>query len=73
MGVDPLYQGKGYASMLIRAKLRELDNQNLPCYLNTQNEDNVPIYEHFGFELVGIVPVPNSNFFYYGMLRKKKK
>ena len=73
IAVDPLHQGKGYASMLLKAKLRELDKQKLPCYLNTQNKDNVPIYEHFGFELVGKIQVPNSNINYYGMLRKKKK
>ena len=73
IGVDPVHQGKGYASMLIRAKLRELDKQNLPCYLNTQNEENLPIYEHFGFELVGKIQIPNSDNYYYGMLRDKKK
>ncbi len=73
IAVDPLHQGKGYASVLIRAKLRELDKQNLPCYLNAQNQDNVSLYEHFGFELVGKTKVPNSNFYYHGMLRNKKK
>ncbi len=73
IAVDPLHQGKGYASMLLRAKLREIDKQNVPCYLNTQNENNVPLYEHFGFELVGKTKVTNSNFYYHGMLRNKKK
>jgi len=73
IAVDPLHQGKGYASMLIRAKLREIDKQNLPCYLNAQNQDKVALYEHFGFELVGKTKVPNSNFIYHGMLRNKKK
>lgn len=71
IAVDPLHQGKGYASMLIRAKLREIDKQNIPCYLNAQNQDNVSLYEYFGFELVGKTKVPNSNFYYHGMLRKK--
>jgi len=51
----------------------EIDKQNLPCYLNTQNVNNVSLYEHFGFELVGEIKVPNSNVNYYGMLRNKKK
>ena len=70
--VDPLHQGTGYASMLIKPKLKEIDKQNLPCYLETQNENNVSLYEHFGFELVGEIKVPNSNVNYYGMLRNKK-
>ena len=73
IAVDPLHQGKGYASMLIKPKLRELDRQNLHCYVNTQNENNVSLYEYFGFELVGEIKVPNSNVNYYGMLRNKKK
>ncbi len=70
--VDPLYQGKGYANILIKPKLIELDKQNLPCYLDTQNKKNVSFYKHFGFELVGEIMVPNSNVNFYGMLRKKK-
>lgn len=73
IGVDPVHQGKGYASMLLRAKLSELDKQRLPCYLNTQNEEILPIYEHFGFKLVGKKQVPNTDIYYYGMLRNKKK
>ena len=73
IAVDPLHQGKGYASKLLRMKLAEIDKQNLPCYLNAQNENKVSLYEHFGFELIGKTKVPNSNFYYHGMLRKKKK
>jgi predicted GNAT family N-acyltransferase len=58
---------------LIRSKLREIDKQNLPCYLQTQNENNVSLYEHFGFKFVGEKKFPNSNVYSYGMLRNKKK
>jgi len=70
--VDPLYQGKGYASMLIKPKLREIDKQNLPCYLNTHKENNISFHEHFGFKLVEEIKVPNSNLKIYAMLRNKK-
>jgi ribosomal protein S18 acetylase RimI-like enzyme len=73
LAVDPSHQGKGYASILLREKLREIDKQNLPCFLNTQNESNLSVYEHFGFELRGKIKVPKANFYYYGMLREKKK
>ena len=58
--------------MLIRTKLRELDERNLPCYVITQNENNISLYEHFEFLLIGNTNVPNSNINYYGMLRNKK-
>ena len=70
--VDPLHQGKGYASMLIKPKLREIDKQNLPCYLNTHKENNISFHEHFGFKLVEEIKVPNSNLKVYAMLRNKK-
>lgn len=73
LAVDPSQQGKGYSSMLVRPKLSESDKQNLPSYLNTQNEINLPIYEHFGFELIGKRKIPNSDFHFHGMLRNKKK
>lgn len=73
LGVDPMHQGKGYASMLIRAKLRELDKQNLSCYLHTENEKNVKFYEYFGFKLIGKNKVPNSDFYHHPMLRNNKK
>lgn len=38
IGVDPVYQGKGYASLLLRAKFVEIDGQNVPCYLETNTE-----------------------------------
>jgi len=73
IAVDSLHQGNGYASMLLRPKLRELDKQNLHCYVNIHNENNVALYEHFGFKLVGEIRVPNSNVISYGMLRNKKQ
>jgi ribosomal protein S18 acetylase RimI-like enzyme len=51
LAIDPKYQGKGYASKLLNPMLNSLDEQNLPCYLET-GENNVPLYQHFGFEVV---------------------
>ena len=48
IGVDPIHQGKGYAGRLLRAKLAEVDTQNVPCYLETNKEKNVTLYQHFG-------------------------
>jgi ribosomal protein S18 acetylase RimI-like enzyme len=73
IGVKPNYQGKGYASQLIKMKLAEIDKQNLPCFLHTENEKNLKIYEHFGFQLIGKIKVPYTNFYLHGMLRSRKK
>ena len=73
IGIDPIHQGKGYGSKLLRMKLAEIDQQNLPCYLHTENERNVIFYEHFGFELIGKNKVPNSDIYHQAMLRNMKK
>ncbi|MFX1500585.1 MAG: GNAT family N-acetyltransferase [Promethearchaeota archaeon] len=73
IGVDPIHQGKGYGSKLIKMKLAEIDEQNLPCYLHTEKERNVKIYEHFGFEVIDHAKIPNSELESWSMIRKKKK
>ena len=52
IGVDPEYQGKGYASKLLNGMLSEIDKEGLPCYLETEVKKNAPIYRHFGFEVI---------------------
>jgi len=47
--------------------------QNLSCYLHTENERNIKFYEHFGFKLIGKNKVPNSDFYHHAMLRNRKK
>ncbi|MHA1952843.1 MAG: GNAT family N-acetyltransferase [Candidatus Heimdallarchaeaceae archaeon] len=69
MGVDPDYQGKGYASRLMRSMLKRLDNEKLPCFLETQNENNVEIYKHYGFKIVGKAKIPKSDLEHWSMLR----
>ena len=71
LGVDPVFQGKGYAGNLLRAMLARLDDEHLPCYLETQNEKNVSIYQHYGFQVVAEVPVPGTEIALWAMLRGK--
>lgn len=51
LGVDPEHQGKGHGGKLIRHMLQFADSQSLPCYLETQNMNNVNMYSSFGFKL----------------------
>jgi ribosomal protein S18 acetylase RimI-like enzyme len=71
VAVDPKYRGKGYASKLLRPMLDKIDNANVPCYLCTGSEKNLPIYEHFSFEVVEKVFSPVTEVFICCMLRKK--
>jgi len=70
IGVDPVFQGKGYASALLKAMLVRMDEEHLPCYLDTQNGDNVPIYQHYGFKVIEQVVIPGTEISHWAMLRE---
>jgi ribosomal protein S18 acetylase RimI-like enzyme len=70
IGVDPKFQGKGFGSKLLRPILTRLDKENLPCYLETIDEKNVPIYENYGFKIIEKSDIPETEFTNWAMLRK---
>ncbi|MBN1176691.1 MAG: GNAT family N-acetyltransferase [Dehalococcoidales bacterium] len=70
LGVDPAYQGRGYSSRLLRGMFARIDGEGLPCFLETQVEKNVGIYEHFGFRVVEEGLVPGSEVKSWAMLRE---
>jgi ribosomal protein S18 acetylase RimI-like enzyme len=70
LGVDPKFQGRGYASRLIRGMLTRIDEEGLPCYLETDGERNVRIYRHFGFEVIDEFIIPETNVRQCAMLRQ---
>ena len=68
IGVDPNHQGKGFASRLIYPMLARMDKEGLPCYLDTNNEGNVKIYEHIGFKLIKKYLIPGTSVLNWSML-----
>lgn len=70
IAVDPEHQGKGFGSFLLRSMLEKIDKYGVPCYLETQNPKNVPLYEHFDFELIEDAQIPNTPLRNYAMIRK---
>ena len=71
IGVDPKFHGKGYASALIKPMLTRIDQEHLPCYLETENEKNVAIFQHYGFKVVESDNIPGSDVNNWAMLREK--
>jgi len=69
IGVDPQFQGRGYASKLLRPMLARIDEEGLPCYLETLEGQNVRLYEHFGFKVTEESNVPNTSLTNWAMLR----
>ena len=70
LGVDPSHQGKSYASKLLRPMLARLDEQGMPCYLDTMLEKNAEMYQHFGFEVVEKMEIPDIDITVWAMLRE---
>ena len=52
--------------------LSNIDEEGLPCYLETEGEKNVSMYQHFGFEVVDEFVVPNTQDKLVAMLRQPK-
>jgi len=72
IGVDPHYQGKGFASMLLEPMLRRIDKENLPIWLETILKRNVSFYEHFGFYILEEIIIPNTNIVNWFMIRESE-
>ena len=71
IAVDPEHQGKGWASVLLNPMLAKADKQRLPCYLESP-ERNVSLYEHYGFEVLEHISLPDADNDIWLMMRYSK-
>lgn len=67
VAVDPEHQGKGFASKLIKPIIMEALERKHMVYLETQNSNNIKIYEKYGFHLVEEAKMPGTNISHYCM------
>jgi ribosomal protein S18 acetylase RimI-like enzyme len=70
IGVVPEFQGKGFGGRLLRPMLDRLEQESLPCYLDTEVEENVAIYQRHGFRVLDYMIVPGTEVRSWGMLRE---
>ena len=70
VGVAQEFQGKGFGGKMIRALLEKAENEGKAIYLETESEENVSLYEKFGFEVIKKFSVPDLNIPYWEMVRK---
>ncbi len=63
-------QGKGIASKLMRPMLKFCDDEKMVAYLETNKEQNVGLYNHYGFELKKEELIPKTNVMHYAMVRQ---
>ena len=60
VGVDPTFQGKGYASRLFRHVFQLAEEQHQPVFIDTCSESDVAIYLHLDFEIVDRRPISGT-------------
>lgn len=58
VGVEPARQGQGVGSALMQPILTSADADHLPCYLETQKERNIRLYQRHGFQIVEELDLP---------------
>ena len=68
LGVEPDLQRTGIGTELMVAILNQLSKENMKCFLDTQDRQNIAYYKRFGFKLIAEVPYPNVDVTYWGML-----
>jgi len=61
IGADPVYQGKGHGSALMKYALEQCDRDHLPAYLESSNPRNISLYQRHGFEAVGTIQAGDSS------------
>ncbi|MBN1319555.1 MAG: GNAT family N-acetyltransferase [Thermoleophilia bacterium] len=70
LGVRRAHQGKGLGGALLRALIEDCERQSLSIYLETETEENVRLYERFGFKLLKQVDLPNLGLPMWEMMRE---
>ena len=73
LAVDPPFQGKGHASLLLRSMHARLDVQGLACYVETTEERLLPFYERFGYEVIDSSIVPGSDLCVWALVRESQR
>jgi GNAT superfamily N-acetyltransferase len=58
VGVATEFQGKGFGRQLIGAAIEKSEREKISLYLETETDENVKMYEHFGFRLLEEITLP---------------
>ena len=67
VGVEPEQQGRGLGSAMLAPLLASSQAQGLPCYLETFNPLNLPLYERHGLRVAHEGVVPGTTVILWGM------
>jgi ribosomal protein S18 acetylase RimI-like enzyme len=59
IGVAQAHHGKGLGGKMLRALIEKADAEGKAIYLETDTEENVSLYERFGFYIVKEIILPD--------------
>lgn len=66
--VDPNFQGSGLARVILDPMINYARRLQIPIYLETAKNENISLYEHFGFQIVKKIMIPETPYSNFGML-----
>ena len=69
--VNPKYQGRGHARILLSAMIEKINKENLPIYLSINVKKNSLLYQHFGFKIIELTTLADTKINHWLMLREK--
>ena len=72
IGVATKLQGKGFGRKLIGTAIEKSEREGLQLYLETETEENVKMYEYFGFRLIKRITLPMVDLPMWEMVRTPK-
>ena len=52
LAVDPVHQGNGYGSALLKDAIAKFDTDGMIAYLESSNPRNISLYKRHGFEII---------------------
>ncbi|MFC1983648.1 GNAT family N-acetyltransferase [Chloroflexota bacterium] len=70
LGVSTEFQGKGFGRILLGTAIEISEREGLQIYLETETEENMKMYEHFGFTLLNEITIPIVDIPMWEMVRK---
>jgi len=72
VGVATKLQGNGLGKKLLGAAIEKSEREGIPLYIETEIEENVKMYKHFGFQLLKKITLPIVNLPLWEMVREPK-
>lgn len=60
IGSDPTLRGKGFGQVLMQSRLRRVDAEHAPAYLESTKQENLGYYQRFGFEVTDEIALPDG-------------